>query len=416
MKKEKLSMNSLFSGIGTQERGIENSGCYDLNVISTSEIDRDAIIAYAAIHKDYTPEMAEEYPDYPSIEDIKKELAEKNIGYNPKNKNPLGWLDRATEKEIKSCWLACRLNKNLGDISKIKALPYADLWTVSFPCQDISCAGKMGGFEEGSGTRSSLVWEQVRLLRKAVDDGIPPKYLMFENVENLYNKYKDGLDLICSKLSELGYNSNIIKLDGQYCGIPQSRKRVFVVCIRKDIDIGKFDSPIPFPHETQLEDIIEEDVGEEYYIQDEDLDRFFDECVEAGALPDPNIGDPIAVVRNEKWYQGRKGLGNNEYFRKKHIKKQESYLVGNCREFVKKNGYFPHIFVPKSMTHVKDHVARCLLTGCDSPTNTNTMVVLGVLPKQTCFSISRTAIERIRHLINNGVLRKENYIDKGEKI
>lgn len=82
MEKVKLSMNTLFAGIGTQERGIENSGCFDLTVICTSEIDKDAIVSYAAIHKGLTPEMVKEYPDYPSLKEMKAELAKKNIGCN----------------------------------------------------------------------------------------------------------------------------------------------------------------------------------------------------------------------------------------------------------------------------------------------------------------------------------------------
>lgn len=420
MEKVKLSMNTLFAGIGAQEYGIKKSGCFELTVISTSEIDRDAVISYAAIHNGLTLEMIDEYPNYPGIEEMKIELSEKNIG-DPDKKKPLRWLNKASEKDIKKCWLACRLNNNLGDICKIKELPEADLWTVSFPCQDISCAGKKKGLKKNSGTKSSLVWEQIRLLEKAVEDGIPPKYLLFENAKELLRKFKDGFSEICTKLSELGYNSYAVELDAQNYGVPQSRKRTFAIFIRKGIDIGRFDFPKPFPLETQLENILEKEAGEEYYIQDKDLDRFFAECVTTGALPAPNSTESIDVVRNEKWYQGRKGLGNNGYFAEEHIKGQESYLVGNCREFVRKHGYFPHIFVPKGRTHVKNHIARCLLRGCGSPTKTNTMVVLGILPmkdkadQDIRFSISRTAVENIRRLINNGLIRKENNIDKEEK-
>ena len=421
MEKEKLSVITLFSGIGMQERGIENSGCFDLTVICTSEIDKDAVFTYAIIHKGFTPEMMEEYPNYPSIEEMKTELAEKNIG-DPDKKNPLKWLNKASENEIKKYWLACRLNNNLGDICKIKELPYADLWTVSFPCKDISQIGKMKGFKQESGTRSSLVWVQIKLLEKAVNDGIAPKYLMFENTLALLGEFKDDFDELCAELSELGYNTYAAELDAQNCGVPQSRKRVFAVCIRKDLDTDGFDFPKPFPLETQLEDILEKEVGEEYYIKDKDLDKFFDECVAVGALPDPNSKEPIAVVRNEKWYQGRKGIWDNKYFEKGYEKEKESALVGHSREFVRKHGYFPHIFLPVSRTHVKDHIARCLLRGCGEPTKKNTMVVLGILPvkdkadRDIHFRISRRAIENIRRLINNGVLRKENYIDKGEKI
>lgn len=143
-------------------------------------------------------------------------------------------------------------------------------------------------------------------------------------------------------------------------------------------------------------------------------------CVAAGALPDPNSKEPIAVVRNEKWYQGRKGISDNKYFEKGYDKEKESALVGHSREFVNKNGYFPHIFVPVDRTHVKKHIARCLLTGCGEQTRKNSMVVLEVLPmkdkagQDIRFRIGRTAIENIRRLIKNEMFRKEKYIEKGE--
>ena len=77
---------------------------------------------------------------------------------------------------------------NLGDITKIESLPDADLWTYSFPCQDISVAGLQRGFEQGSGTRSGLLWEVERLLLKAQEQGTMPKYLLLENVKNIIGK------------------------------------------------------------------------------------------------------------------------------------------------------------------------------------------------------------------------------------
>lgn len=70
IKKVDLTANILFSGIGCQERGIENSGLYNLKVLNTSEINKEAILSYAAIHCGLTPELIENYPDYPSIDDI----------------------------------------------------------------------------------------------------------------------------------------------------------------------------------------------------------------------------------------------------------------------------------------------------------------------------------------------------------
>lgn len=76
-------------------------------------------------------------------------------------------------------------DKNFGDITKIdwNKVPDFDLFTYSFPCQDISASGNQRGFEEGSGTRSSLLWE----CKKAIEIK-KPRFLMMENVKALTQK------------------------------------------------------------------------------------------------------------------------------------------------------------------------------------------------------------------------------------
>jgi DNA-cytosine methyltransferase len=116
---------------------------------------------------------------------------------------------------------------NLGDISKVDELPECDLLTYSFPCQDISILGNQKGLDEGSPTRSALLWEVGRLLKKSKK---LPKTLLLENVKQLvspknisnFNKWLDFL-------SGLGYINTWSVLDAQDYGIPQKRERVFVV-------------------------------------------------------------------------------------------------------------------------------------------------------------------------------------------
>src|SRR5690554_2289595 len=77
---------------------------------------------------------------------------------------------------------------NLGDIKKIERLPVADFWTYSFPCTDISLAGRQKGFDKGSNTQSSLIWEVERLLNKAKETNTLPSILLMENVKALISK------------------------------------------------------------------------------------------------------------------------------------------------------------------------------------------------------------------------------------
>lgn len=278
----------LRSGIGCQEQGIKDTGLFDFDVICTSDIDKDAIVSYAAIHCGLTNEMVETFPDYPSRNQMAKDLADRNIGYDFKKNKPYDWnkLAKRKSKDIEKIWLAMHLANNLGDISQIKELPYADLWTVSFCCQDISVAGHQAGLTEGSGTRSSLLWQQIRLLKTAIEQGKSPKYLMFENVKNLVGKkFKPEFDKLISCLNGLGFNTYWEVINAKNCGIPQNRERVFAICIRKDIDAGKMIFPKPFDNGLRLKDMLDNNVDEKYYINTEKADELIKELKDNGTLP-----------------------------------------------------------------------------------------------------------------------------------
>ncbi len=279
-EKIKLTANILFSGIGCQERGFQNSGLFDIEVLNTSDINKESVLSYAAIHCGMTNEMVETYIDYPSREEMAQYLTDINLGYEPekkKGKKEFDWfkLIKRKNKDLEKYWLACKLTHNLGDITRIDDLPYANFWTVSFPCQSISVAGKMKGLKPDSGTRSSLLWDNIRLLSKAKDNGTLPEYIMFENVKNLVSKkfindFNDLLDV----LDELGFNSYWSVINGKDCGIPQSRERVFVISIRKDIDSGRYTFPEPFDIGIRLKDVLEEQVDKKYYLSDEKVQEF----------------------------------------------------------------------------------------------------------------------------------------------
>lgn len=286
MNKEKLTMIELFSGIGAQIRGIENTNLWDCTVVNTSDIDKDAMVSYAAIHCGLTPELIDTYANYPSEEEMAKVLTERNIGFDFKKNAPYDWYKLAKRKgnEINKYYLACVLSKNLGDISSIKSLDYADFWTYSFPCQDISVAGKQAGIEKGK-TRSGLLYEVERLLETAVNNGNQPKYLLLENVKNLVGKkFKPQFDEWVSRLDELGYNTYWQVVNGKDCGIPQNRERCFAISIRKDIDSIKFGFAKCFDNGLRLKDLLEENVDEKYFLKT--LGNFFMnhslECEENG--------------------------------------------------------------------------------------------------------------------------------------
>jgi DNA (cytosine-5)-methyltransferase 1 len=116
---------------------------------------------------------------------------------------------------------------NYGDITAIDpySLPDFDIFTYSFPCQDISSAGNLKGFSKTSSTRSSLLWycEEIIKVKK-------PKYLLLENVKNLIsNRFITDYNIWISILKDLGYNTTTTLLNAKDFGIAQSRERVFAV-------------------------------------------------------------------------------------------------------------------------------------------------------------------------------------------
>ena len=134
-------------------------------------------------------------------------------------------------------------------------------------CTDISNAGAQAGFDEGSGTRSSLLWE----CKKAIEEK-RPKYLLMENVKAITSKkFLPGLLKWQEFLSQQGYVNFIEVLNAKDYGVPQNRERCFLVSF---FEAGWYQFPEPIPLETKLADILEEKVDEKYYLDQERVDKF----------------------------------------------------------------------------------------------------------------------------------------------
>ena len=113
MQKVKLTANILFSGVGFQERGIVDSGVFDLDVLTTSDIDKDAILTYAAIHNGLTQKLVDNFFGYPSIEEMILELQYKNIGYDPKKNKPYETIDSPGCLPYRLCEPECPAKRRL---------------------------------------------------------------------------------------------------------------------------------------------------------------------------------------------------------------------------------------------------------------------------------------------------------------
>ena len=211
---QKIKVIELFAGVGSQAMALRNIGI-DYEVIGISEIDKFAYKSYEAIHGKV---------------------------------------------------------KNFGDITKINKLPYCDLLTYSFPCQDLSIAGQQKGISKD--TRSGLLLEVERLLLKAKENRTLPKYLLLENVKNLVGKkFIKDFERWLSFLNNLGYYSNWDVLNAKDYGIPQNRERAFVVSSLENIH---YEFPNPVELKSKMKDLLEEKVNEKYYLSEQCLKYFTD--------------------------------------------------------------------------------------------------------------------------------------------
>lgn len=290
---EKFTMIELFSGIGAQERALRQLNI-PYEVVHTCDCDAPAVLSYAAMRYDIEEEMKNF--NFPSQEQMIDELQAKNLGYDfQKGKHTI--TSRTPIEKLKQYYIADKLSKNLGDISKVEKLPYTDLATYSYPCTDMSVAGKGEGmvnkcecghswpinFDDGdsalvcnkcgrtvtSSTRSGLLGQVQRLLAVAKNNNTLPKYLLLENVKPLVGKkFKPQFDSWCNWLSSIGYNTYYDVLNAKKYGIPQNRERVFAISIRKDVDTG-FQFPETIPLQLRLKDMLEKNVDEKYYINNE---------------------------------------------------------------------------------------------------------------------------------------------------
>ena len=163
------------------------------------------------------------------------------------------------------------------DITKWDKDIECDLIMHGSPCQDFSVAGLGKGGDKGSGTRSSLMYETLRIVEK-----LKPKYAIWENVKNLLSKkHRHNFDAYLEAMDKLGYKSKYKVLNAKDFGIPQNRERVFTVSIRKDID-KEFEFPEPMPLTIRLKDILEPEVDEKYYLSDEQTERLMTTTYNSG--------------------------------------------------------------------------------------------------------------------------------------
>lgn len=209
----KLRVLELFSGIGACSKALSNLGI-DYELVDAVEIDKYAVKSFNAIH-----------------------------GTNFEPQDITKW-----DKDIE-----------------------CDLIMHGSPCQDFSLAGLGAGGDEGSGTRSSLMYETIRIVEK-----IRPKYVVWENVNGvLHEKHIHNFENYIMHMAQLGYKSLFSTLNAKDFGVPQNRERVFMISVYlpdepkfgDDLQsLGIFKFPNPIELKTSLKDILDKKVDKKFYL------------------------------------------------------------------------------------------------------------------------------------------------------
>ena len=214
---KKIKILELFGGIGACTKALTRLG-FEVDVVDYVDNDKYAVASYNAIN---------------------------NTNFKP--------------QDITCYYIDCDIKQHFGEV---------DLIMHGSPCQDFSIAGKQAGGDINSGTRSSLMYETLRIVAQ-----LNPKYVIWENVKNLLSaKHKHNFESYIEYMDRLGYNSYYQVLNAKDYGIPQNRERVFTVSIREDIDSG-YEFPEKRPLEIRLKDLLDKEVDEKFYISDKQIEK-----------------------------------------------------------------------------------------------------------------------------------------------
>ena len=273
-----IRLIEMFSGYGSQALALKYLGV-PFEHWKICEWAIKSIQAYKDIHftdddTDYSQGMNES--------ELMEYLYHKGISNDYNKPMTLQQIGRIYKKGMRKVYNNIQATHNLVNIQQVKGKDleivdtdkYDYILTYSFPCQDLSLAGKGKGMSDTS-TRSGMLWEVERILTECYELGTMPQILLMENVPQVH-----GVDNLQDfnkwqlRLEELGYKNYWQDLIATDYGIPQTRNRCFMVSILGDYN---YTFPKPIPLKLKLKDLLEDNVNMKYYLSEKMLEYMMSE-------------------------------------------------------------------------------------------------------------------------------------------
>ncbi len=271
-----IRLIEFFAGIGAQHKALKQL-TDQVESWKICEWAYNSYCSYNAIHiKDFT-----DYSQNLSKEELIEKVRGTSTNYNEPltdkqlKQKPIEWL-RNAYNNIKATHNLINIMEVHGkDLEIVDTDKYEYIMTYSFPCQDLSLAGKrqgMGVSQAEGGTRSGLLWEVERILGEIAGGGLQlPQILVMENVPEVIGSANIGdFHKWEHRLEELGYKNYVEILNAKNYGIPQNRRRCFMVSILGEY---AYNFPIKLKREYRLKDLLEKMVDKKYYLTDEHIER-----------------------------------------------------------------------------------------------------------------------------------------------
>ena len=350
-----IRLIELFAGYGSQALALKYLGV-DFEHWKICEWAIKSIQAYKDIHftddnTNYSKDLTKE-----NIIDILHYLG---ISSNYNEPMTLEQIKRLNEPQLRNIYNNIVATNNLVNIQKVKGKDleikdtdkYAYIMTYSFPCQDLSLAGKGKGMSDTS-TRSGMLWEVERILGELENK---PQILLMENVPQVHSvdNVEDFKKWIL-RLEELGYSNYFEDLIATNYGIPQTRNRCFMISI-----LGEYSYSFPAKQELKLKlkDLLEPNVDEKYYLSDKMKEYIFSENNKYKVNPNSmKINREIACSKTTR--EGSSRADTSDYI--------TDEVIGTYDEYNHKFNNDETIGTIQAMYSTQNHGHRLLIKNANS--------------------------------------------------